>query len=110
MEIDRLFPGFMKVSAQPEREYYFLTQGTQVLGMLPGLKQSDNSFIVDFDFVIPAYRDFRLGHFVLGSGQELKKKFDFIQVQATANSAKHQHYLQELGFSPQTNGIWTYNN
>lgn len=106
-EIDQLFPQFLKVALQEERSYYFLTQGTQVVGMLSGKQQSDNSIIVDFDFVIPAYRDFRLGHFALGEGQELRKKFGFSAVFATADSNEHQHYLKTLGFSPNKDGIWS---
>jgi N-acetylglutamate synthase-like GNAT family acetyltransferase len=106
-EINRIFPRFLTNAQQAQRSYYFLTQGTQVVGMLSGLEKADHSFVVDFDFVIPAYRDFKLGHFLLGAGQELRNKFGFSAVFATADSTEHQQYLQTLGFSPNKDGIWS---
>ena len=107
-EINRLFPGFMQVSADPARKYFFLIERTEVVGMLSGYEEGEGVFIVDFDFVIPAYRDCRLGHFSIGHGQQLTKLCGYGQVVALADSLEHEHYLTTLGFSPKINGRWTY--
>lgn len=109
-EIKCLFPRFMKVAAAPARKYFFLTERTEVVGMLSGYEESMDTFIVDFDFVIPAYRDCRLGHFSIGHGQQLTKLFGYRQIVALADSLEHENYLTNLGFSPKKNGRWTYNN
>lgn len=107
-EINHLFPRFLKVATAPNRDYYFLTERTEVVGMLSGYQQQPGIFVVDFDFVIPAYRDCRLGHFTLGHGQQLAKTFGYQEVIALADSYEHEHYLTALGFTPKKNGRWTY--
>ena len=107
-EIKHIFPRFLRKSADTIREYYFLMERTEVVGMLSGYVSDADTFTVDFDFVIPAYRDCRLGHFTLGHGQELAKKFGFKQIVALADSYEHEQYLTKIGFSPKKNGRWTY--
>ena len=109
-DIKRLFPRFMKVSAVPARKYFFLTERTEVVGMLSGFEESEDVFIVDFDFVIPAYRDCRLGHFTIGHGQQLTKICGYGQIIALADSIEHENYLTTIGFTPKKNGRWTYDN
>jgi hypothetical protein len=107
-EIKVLFPRFMKVSAAPERIYYFLTERTEVVGMVSGYEETQGTLIVDFDFVIPAYRDCKLGHFSIGRGRQLATQFGYGQIIALADSLDHEHYLTTLGFTPKKNGRWTY--
>jgi hypothetical protein len=109
-DIKRLFPRFMKVAAVPARKYFFLTERTEVVGMLSGFEESEDVFIVDFDFVIPAYRDCRLGHFTIGHGQQLFKVCGYGQIVALADSIEHEIYLTTIGFTPKKNGRWTYDN
>lgn len=105
-EIEGFFPRFLKIAAVQQREYYFLMEHSQVIGMLSGIRESDTQFVVDFDFVIPEYRDCRLGQFVLGAEQELKRVTGYQDVGATADSVAHEQYLASLGFSPDRKGIW----
>lgn len=107
-EICHLFPRFMKVSAVEHRQYFYLTERTEVVGMLSGYEENADTFIVDFDFVIPAYRDCRLGHFTLGHGQHLAQTFGYQTIIALADSIEHENYLTNVGFSPKKNGRWTY--
>ncbi len=109
-DIKHLFPRFMRVAAAPTRKYFFLTERTEVVGMLSGYEESENVFIVDFDFVIPAYRDCRLGHFSIGHGQQLTKTCGYEKIIALADSLEHENYLTTLGFTPKKNGRWSYDN
>lgn len=106
-EINHFFPRFFKSAHDESRDYFFLTEHTNVVGVLSGYRQEDNRFLVDFDFVIPEYRDFKLGQFLLGEGQELKNKFGFDTIVAKADSVDHENYLVSLGFEPGKKGIWT---
>ncbi|WJG08508.1 hypothetical protein [Aliiglaciecola sp. LCG003] len=107
-EVSELFPRFFKRINQPDRQFYFMMENTEVVGLLSGYPTGDNNFMVDFDFVIPAYRDCRLGQFVLGEGQQLKKVSEYQHILAKADSVDHEDYLMQLGFSPNKNGIWSY--
>jgi len=107
-EIKHLFPRFMRDAMNDNRDYFFLTERTEVVGMLSGYAKDAENYVVDFDFVIPAYRDCRLGHFTLGHGQELARKFNYKNIVALADSYEHEAYLSNIGFSPKKNGRWTY--
>lgn len=107
-EIQSLFPNFIQVSAMADRKYFFLTDRTEVVGILSGYEEKADSFIVDFDFVIPAYRDCRLGHFSIGQGQQLRKLCGYTQIVALADSEEHANYLTTLGFTLKENSRWTY--
>ena len=76
--------------------------------MLSGYPQTNGDFLVDFDFVIPAYRDCHLGQYIIGKGQQLSKQFGFQNIIALADSYEHEHYLHSIGFSPKKNGRWTF--
>lgn len=107
-EIQQLFPRFFKTAHLAERKYILLTEYTDVIGVLSGVEEADGTFIVDFDFVVPAYRDCRIGHYVLGQGQALKQQFGFAKVGAKADSMEHEHFLTQIGMSPKKQGVWTY--
>jgi hypothetical protein len=108
IEIKSLFPRFLNTSAVDKRLYFFLAERTEVVGILSGFEENADTFIVDFDFVIPAYRDCRLGQFVLGEGQQLAKQFHYKHVLASADSIEHENYLIKLGFTPNKNGRWSF--
>lgn len=109
-EIDSLFPRFCKTAQLSERLYFFMMENTEVIGVLSGRKMTPTTFVVDFDFVIPEYRDCKLGEFVLGKGQELQKLLEDKTIVATADSVEHENYLERLGFQPRKGGLWTYDN
>lgn len=107
-EVELLFPRFFKKMSQLNRRYYFMMENTEVVGLLSGYEMDDGVFMIDFDFVIPAYRDCRLGQFILGEGQQFKQLTRFQQIYAKADSFMHENYLTQIGFLPNKNGVWSY--
>lgn len=105
-EIKNFFPKFKTEEITESREFYFLMDGTQVVGMLSGLNVDDGEFRVDFDFVIPAYRDCRLGQFAFGDEKAFLETSQYLRVSALAESSEHERYLEKLGFQPAGGGIW----
>lgn len=105
-EILLYFPDYFKREILPSREFYFMMDGTQVVGLMSGDKKDSGEFVVDFDFVIPAYRDCRLGQFALGHEKGLELATGYTQIAAKAESPEHQHYLEQLGFAPSRDGLW----
>lgn len=108
-EIQHFFPRFFDTMNQGERAYFVLLDETQVVGILSGVKQGNNGFNVDFDFVIPRYRDCRLGEFALGKEQALKDLTGYATISASADSEAHEEYLQKLGFKKHLDNLWYFN-
>lgn len=105
-DIDLFFPKFDRKKQNPDREYYVLLEGTQVVGILSGYARDDFDIVVDFDFVMPEYRDCRLGEFALGEERALQELTGYKKVGAIADSVEHEQYLENLGFKPNKFGIW----
>lgn len=106
-DINQFFPKFFKNLQEPAREFYVLLDGTQVVGVISGIK-TEQQLVVDFDFVVPEYRDCRLGAFALGEEQALQKLTQYQFIGAKADSVEHEQYLESLNFKPNHVGIWCY--
>lgn len=106
-EINKFFPKFFKRQNDENREFFVMLDETKVVGVLSGIKK-DNGIIVDFDFVVPRYRDCRLGVFALGAEQGLREMTGYDFIGAKADSVEHEKYLESLKFEPGLKGIWTY--
>ncbi|XOV79097.1 MAG: GNAT family N-acetyltransferase [Aestuariibacter sp.] len=105
-EIDHFFPRFFDTMHDDKRQYFVLLDETQVVGVLSGTLSNEQHFNVDFDFVIPKYRDCRLGEYALSKGQALKELTGFETISASADSKAHGEYLQKLGFRKHQDNLW----
>lgn len=68
-------------------------------GLLIGSVEPDGSFRVDLDFVIPQYRDFRIGHYVFSPDSALLAGIAPTTVWAEASNSDHADYLRRIGFT-----------
>lgn len=105
-EIEHFFPRFFDTIDDENRQFFVLLDETQVVGVLSGTLSEAGQFNVDFDFVIPKYRDCRLGEYALGEEQALKKLTGFQLISASADSDAHADYLKKLGFKKQSDNLW----
>lgn len=68
-------------------------------GLFIGRHRDDGTFQVHLDFVIPQYRDFKIGKFVYARGSELLAGIDPSTVWADADNQDHAKYLTRMGFT-----------
>jgi hypothetical protein len=75
-------------------------------GLFIGQQRDDGTFQVHLDFVIPQYRDFKIGKFVYSYDSELLSGIDPSTVWAEACNRDHAKYLTRMGFTecPSTPG------
>ncbi len=75
-------------------------------GLFIGRQCADGTFQVHLDFVIPQYRDFKIGRFVYSHDSELLSGIDPSTVWAEASNQDHAKYLTRMGFTecPSTPG------
>ncbi len=60
------------------------------------------------DFVIPGYRDFRAGKFLLEESAEFYRQQGIHRLSTSTGSAKHETYLKRMGFHLETDGRYYY--
>ena len=77
----------------------FILRDMVPAGLLIGEVQDDGSFRVELDFVIPQYRDLRIGHYVYSPDSALLEGIAPATVWTIASSADHASYLRRIGFA-----------
>ncbi len=58
----------------------------------------DDSLEIELDFVIPEYRDFKLGEFLYSGNSGLFADLDCTQAWSTPGNSDHVRYLERVGF------------
>ncbi len=96
-EIEAFFPGF---SYRPEMNTisFFVLRDMNVAGIFLAHHGENNTLKVGLDYVVPAYRDFKNGHFIY---HRLRNKFieqGFTKVVIPAYSKPYAAYLKKMGF------------
>ncbi len=92
---------------QPEFDYVpspdlvtaFVLRDMVPAGLLIGERREDDTFEVTLDFVIPQYRDFKIGSYVYSRESSLFGERPPASVWATASNKDHAAYLRRMGFS-----------
>jgi hypothetical protein len=92
---------------QPEFEYRpradqlhtFILRDMVPAGLLIGRPEGDGTFRIDLDFVIPQYRDFKIGRYVYSSDSGLFGGSTPTCVWTRASTPDHAKYLRRMGFS-----------
>lgn len=60
------------------------------------------------DFVIPGYRDFRAGKFLLEESAEFYRQLGIQRLSTASGSKRHETYLQRMGFKLEEDGRYYY--
>lgn len=77
----------------------FILRDMVPAGLLIGEAKDDGTFEVKLDFVIPQYRDFKIGTYVYSSDSELLTGISPSCVWAEASTQDHAQYLRRMGFT-----------
>ena len=77
----------------------FILRDMVPAGLLIGEPKQDGTFKVDLDFVIPQYRDFKIGSYVYSPESDLLTDIAPTTVWADASNPDHAKYLNRMGFS-----------
>ncbi|MDX2378611.1 MAG: YgjV family protein [Acidimicrobiia bacterium] len=76
----------------------FILRDMVPAGLLIGHRVDDGTFRVDLDFVIPQYRDFKIGGYVFSPDSELFTETPPTCVWTDASNPDHARYLRRMGF------------
>ena len=102
-EIQKFFPEF-RFQPNQNPSLFFILRNMAVAGVFIGVKREDGKLEVQLDFVIPEYRDFRLGRFFYSQNKEYFKHQGITTLILQTQVEKHQTYLLRMGFQPTKDG------
>ncbi len=78
-------------------------RNANVAGLFIGRKISDDEMIVEIDFAVPEYRDFKTGNYVYRQSQDHFRELGIKKLISRSSIKKHQHYLSKMGFTEKLN-------
>lgn len=96
-QIEAFQPGY---SSKPGRNdmNIFVLRDMIPAGLLAGNIENGNTLAVELDFVVPQYRDFKIGTFLFDENRSYFKERGIKRIIALPGSDKHNEYLEEMGF------------
>ncbi len=68
-------------------------------GLIIGNIKDDGTLEMDLDFVIPSYRDFKIGSFLFDKNREELKRDGIQKIVTPTGNEDHNKYLERMGFN-----------
>jgi len=93
-EIKNYVPSF-SFSSNDDKTVFFILRNSIPAGLIYTHKRKDNSLFIELDFVIPGYRDLKIGKYVY---KNIFKKTSVSKLFSYPGNAKHESYLRKMGF------------
>ncbi len=95
--ISKIFPDFRYNSKQNSISFFIL-RNLAVAGIFLAEKYDEKSLLINLDFVIPEYRDFKLGKYIFVKNKKYFSNLGYEKLYAISNNKKHTSYLKKMGF------------
>jgi hypothetical protein len=93
-EIKKYIPSFT-FSPEDENTAFFILRNSIPAGLIYTRRKSDNSLFIELDFVIPGYRDLKIGKYVY---RNIFNKTRASKLYSYPGNVKHELYLRKMGF------------
>ncbi|MDX1658995.1 MAG: hypothetical protein R3343_09265 [Nitriliruptorales bacterium] len=90
---------------RPDHTALFVLRDVVPAGLVLARPRDDDTVIVDLDYVIPGYRDRKVGTWVYRRA-DVFGAAGFQRVLAAPGSASHRRYLERMGFEPTDGRRW----
>jgi GNAT superfamily N-acetyltransferase len=100
-EIRRFLPEF-SYAPSPRQVTLFILRDLVPAGLFIGKVEPGGVLRVKLDFVIPSYRDFKIGRYLFGEGAALFRGRGCRHLVSGAGNPEHAAYLRRVGFAPRT--------
>lgn len=102
-DIQRFLPGF-HYEPRPDRYRAFILRDMVPAGLFICDLDGTSTGQIQLDYVIPAYRDLKVGKFLYSSNSSIFADPRITHLESPAGSEKHQRYLERMGFQPVAGG------
>ena len=100
-DIHRMLPGF-NYQPQPNRYRAFILRDMVPAGLFIADIDDGPTVRIQLDYVIPAYRDLKVGRFLYSSNSSIFADPRITHVESPPGSQEHRRYLERMGFRAST--------
>lgn len=95
--IKRFFPDFNFEIDKAAVRFYIL-RNMVAAGVFIASEYDKESLFIDLDFVMPEYRDFKIGAFIFENNEKYFKDKGYKRLLSYASDKEHNTYLRRMGF------------
>jgi hypothetical protein len=100
-EVKRFFPDFSYHPSETQITFFILRDMVPA-GLFIAEPRDGDTLMITIDFVIPGYRDFKIGKFLFAEKAEVFKERGIRKIYSEPGSPKHEAYLRRMGFVPES--------
>jgi hypothetical protein len=93
-DIKKFIPSFVFTPGD-DKTVFFILRNSIPAGLIYTHRSKDNSLFIELDFVIPGYRDLKIGKYVY---KNIFNKTKADKLFSYPGNAKHELYLRKMGF------------
>ncbi|HEX8255596.1 MAG TPA: GNAT family N-acetyltransferase [Thermoanaerobaculia bacterium] len=106
-DIRRFFPAFRRdLVVEESRLALIVLRDLVPAGVLLGRVQGDR-LEVDLDYVVPQYRDLKVGRFLFTDAAEFFRDRGLREIVSRADTDAHAQYLRRIGFTPVDDAMYS---
>jgi len=87
-----------KLKANTNEVSFYVLRNMVPAGVFLGSKHDENTLKVELDFVIPEYRDFKIGRFIYEESKDYFLDKGYNRLISYSSDDKHIDYLRKMGF------------
>ena len=98
-DIRRFEPDFTE-PPQPGELTFLVLRDLMPAGLFVGTVRGDGTLWVRLDYVIPSFRDFKVGRYVYGECADFFRERGIRRIVSPAGTPTHARYLRKMGFTP----------
>ncbi len=99
-EIERFIPDY-RFAPSDEQLIIFVLRDMVPAGLFIGQRNEQGEFRIFLDFVIPAYRDFKIGNYLYHQSGFFQQH-GIRKLMSTPHNSAHARYLKRMGFQQET--------
>jgi len=96
----RQFIPLFKFEMEKRPFVFFVLRDMIPAGAFIGERYNDSTLLVDLDFVIPGFRDFKIGKYIFSENKDFFQERGIRRVCTESGNEAHERYLERMGFAP----------
>jgi GNAT superfamily N-acetyltransferase len=96
-DIKKFFPDFKFVVEGTSVSFYIL-RNMVAAGVFIATEHDKESLFIDLDFVMPEYRDFKIGAFIFDDNEKYFRDRGYKRLVSYPSDKEHNTYLRKMGF------------
>lgn len=94
--------GISKLNLDNASESFYILRNMVPAGVIIGSKYDTDTLKIDVDFVIPQYRDFKIGSYIFDKNKEYFTNKGYKKIIGCTDDNDHIKYLKRMGFTKST--------